>query len=59
MRLFECQGIATEVTVDIPVAAISLEIGFEPFEIRTFMLRGGELLPCDMLEGAVPLELDE
>lgn len=59
VRLFECQGIATEVTVDIPVAAISLEIGFEPFEIRTFMLRGGELLPCDMLEGAVPLELEK
>lgn len=57
LRLFEAQGIAADVHVEIPVLGLALNDTFQPFEIKTYKIEGGCIAECDILEGAVPLEL--
>ena len=54
-RLFEAQGTECDAHIELPIAGVSLDTHFTPFEIKTFMLADGKVTETDMLEGAVPL----
>lgn len=59
LRLYEAQGIAVKARVDLPAAGLAFDADFEPFAIRTFLLKDGRISETDMLEGAVPLAEEE
>ena len=54
-RLFEAQGTECDAHIELPIAGVSLDTHFTPFEIKAFMLADGKVTETDMLEGAVPL----
>lgn len=57
LRLFEGQGSAVRAHIDLPVLGLSVDVDFEPFEIKTYKIENGIITETDMLEGAVPLDL--
>jgi len=59
LRIFEGQGIATEAYVEIPVFGTSFKAVLKPFEIQTYRIEDGMVEETDILEGAVPLDLDK
>jgi alpha-mannosidase len=50
LRLYESMGKAAEARIRIPGLCIDGTLPFAPFEIRTFRLTKGSLLPCPLLE---------
>ena len=57
LRIFEAQGIPTRTRVDLPVLGLSLDTDLGAFEIKTFIIKDGKISETDMLEGAVPIEV--
>jgi alpha-mannosidase len=58
LRLYEAQGIPVKAHIAVPIAGVSFDADFAPFEIRTFCLKDGKIGECDPLEGSVPLPPD-
>lgn len=50
LRLYESMGKAAEARIRFPCLDIDGTLPFAPFEIRTFRLNKGSLLPCPLLE---------
>ena len=55
LRVFESQGQAVTVKIELPVSNLSFEAVLHPFEIKVYKLENGAVTETDMLEGAVPI----